>query len=58
MEISQEDFEKVIEFVYKRGAARPSSYFVSDEEIKHTIADVYAFLKNDITELETKDEPK
>ena len=48
MEITQEDFERVVEVVYRQGVVRDRSLFVSSDEIRETITDVYDFLKYDL----------
>jgi len=45
MKIEQKDFERVIMLAYKRGVVRKSELFISDEEVKEVINDLYDLLK-------------
>lgn len=45
MEIEQKDFERAIMLAYKRGVVRRCDLFISNEEVKKVINDLYDLLK-------------
>ena len=45
MEIEQKDFERAVMLAYKRGVVRRSEPFISNEEVKEVVNDLYDLLK-------------